>query len=278
MRYACEPALPAGLSRMPRNSTAPTTSGEPQKSSGTSRGTQLHATARVSRPVGTCSMMRGATRAPRMPPRPASMSMHADRARVHAVLHEAHDRDVEDRVDGEVAGRRERHHGAEVGTPEHVAQALDQVGAHVARRPVAAGREVGADPRQRDERDRKGDRVEDERHRAAQPDEERAERSADEGGDVVAGLVLAQCRRQLVAGDDRADRRRLGRAEDAGADAGEQRGDDEVPQPELAHQRGDGDQAVDDRPRPARQHHQPLAVGAVDDHAGRQERARPSRA
>ena len=44
-----------------------------------------------------------------------------------------------------------------------------------------------------------------------------AERAADQDGDVLAGLALAERGRQLVGGDDRADRRDLGRHEEPGA-------------------------------------------------------------
>ena len=194
-----------------------------------------------------------------------------DRTGMDAGLHQPEHRDVEDGVDGEVAGGREHHHGAEVGPTQHVAQALGQVGDRLARRPVRAGREVGADPRERHERHGERDGVEDERHRAPEPDQEGAERAAHQGRDVVARLVLAQGRGQLVPTDDRAHGGRLRRTEDAGAHAGEQRRHHQVPQAQLAHEGGDGDQSVDHGSRAAREHHQPLAVAAVDDDARRQQ-------
>ena len=68
------PALPAGLSSMPSDRAAATTSGVFQRAIGSTSGKKLHAITTVSRPVGIRSMSHGATIAPAMPASPAAVS------------------------------------------------------------------------------------------------------------------------------------------------------------------------------------------------------------
>ena len=95
-RYDWAPALPAGLRSRPRQSIAPTSHGEDQKTSGTSSGTQLHATDIVRRPVRIRSMTNGAISAPTIPPAPAIALDHPDRGGRDAALDQPQHRDEED--------------------------------------------------------------------------------------------------------------------------------------------------------------------------------------
>ena len=55
-----------------------------------------------------------------------------------------------------------------------------------------------------------------------------AEGCAEQARDVLAGLVLAEGGRQVLAGHDRADRRDLGRCEEPGGGTGEERDGQQV--------------------------------------------------
>ena len=101
---------------------------------------------------------------------------------------------------------------AEVRPAQDEADALGHVVVRLARRSLAVRcGEVGPQAAQHDPVDGEGDGVEGERQPAGDGEQDAAERAADQGGDVLTGLALAERGRQLVGADDRADRGDLGR-------------------------------------------------------------------
>ncbi len=230
------PALPTGLSSSRKKVLAHAVHTLDDTVSGTSGRQHIQPMSTVSRPVGIRWIRLGATIAPRIPPTPAAVETRPicaagtpsgtirstttkKIALVTRLVSDAHD-----------------HQGAEERPRPHEAEALGEL---LAQRlaPAVRRAEVGAHPAHGHAGDREGERVDRERQPAGDGVQRTAERAAEQRGDVLAGLVLAERGRQVVGRDDRPDRRDLGRVEGAGGDAADERDADEVGKGEGAERR-----------------------------------------
>jgi hypothetical protein len=198
----------------------------------------------------------------------SGQSVHeADGARGDAGLDQPHHRYEKHRVDDEIAAGTEDGDGPEVGPAGHVADPVDQVANRRARLPVA-GRQVAAEPSDLDGSHRVTAQGSDETERSGDGVQETAERSADQCGDVLAGLVLAERCRQLLARNDRADGRGLGGCRHARDHASEQRDDHEVGQGEDGDEAGGSERGVGQHSKDVGRDQHVAPVEAVHQHAG----------
>ena len=195
-------------------------------------------------PVGIRWMRPGPAAAPRSPPTPAAVETSPIcAAGTPSCDHPQHDHE-EDRVGDQVGQRRpdqqrpeERPRPHEAGSPRRAA------GAAARGRPVRRG-EVGAHPADGHAGDREGDRVHGERQPPRDGVQRTPERPAEQRGDVLAGLVLAEGGRQVLGGTtDRIAEISAGLKAPAATPA-DQRDHDQVGERERCRRPGDRERGV----------------------------------